>query len=540
MKRLLAFFLFCLAVSQGFSQSSSVPRPKLVVGIVVDQMRWDYLYRYYERYGEGGFKRLMNKGFNCQNTMINYVPTYTAPGHASIYTGAIPGIHGIVANDWIENQTGEHIYCTEDKMARAVGGSNKNGSMSPRNLLTTTITDELRLATNMRSKVFSFSLKDRSSILPGGHTANGAYWFDDSTGNFMTSSFYGKELQPWVTAFNNKRYADTFVNRPWKTLYPIANYKQSTDDNTPYEGVFSKEKASVFPHDLKANDYYRLRVSPGGNAILFKLAKVCIKAESLGQREETDFLCISFSAPDYVGHKYGPNSIEAEDVFLRLDKELAAFLEYLDDKIGSGNYTVFLTADHGAAHNARYMQDSGIPAGNVSEDSILKRINDCIVEHSTENARVKNFLNGQIYLPVDRTTEYDHERIYRKMRLFECVKRQPEIMYAIDLEEEKRDATVPEPIHTMVMNGYNPQRSGCMQLILAPGWYDMGSSTGTTHGAWNPYDSHIPLLWYGWGIPKGETHRTIYNTDIAATLAAILNIQMPNGCVGNVITEIKK
>ncbi len=540
MKRLLAFFLFCLSFSVVFAQSAAVPRPKLVVGIVIDQMRWDYLYRYYERYGEGGFKRLMNKGFNCQNTMINYVPTYTAPGHASIYTGATPGIHGIVANDWVENQTGEHVYCTEDKLARAVGGTSKNGSMSPRNLLTTTITDELKLATNMRSKVYSISLKDRSSILPGGHTADGAYWFDDSTGGFMSSSFYGKELPSWVVAYNNKRYSDSFANKKWETLYPLSTYIQSTPDNTPYEGTLAKGEKPIFPHDLKGENYYKLRFSPSGNTLIFKMAKACIKAEEMGQRAETDFLCLSFSSPDYAGHKFGPNSVEVEDMFLRLDRELAAFLNYLDNKIGEGNYTVFLTADHGAAHNARYLQDNGIPAGNVSEDTILKHINECIVEHATENSRVENFLNCQIYLPHDRTVEYDHARIYQKMRLFECLKRQPEIMYAIDLEEEKRDATVPEPIHTMVMNGYNPQRSGCMQLILSAGWYDMGSSTGTTHGMWNPYDSHIPLLWYGWGIPKGETHRTLYNTDIAATLAAILNIQMPSGCVGNVITEIKK
>jgi predicted AlkP superfamily pyrophosphatase or phosphodiesterase len=540
MKPVLAFFICLLLYSGVFAQTSSVQRPRLVVGIVIDQMRWDYLYRYYERYSEGGFRRLMNRGFNCQNTVINYIPTYTAPGHASIYTGSIPGIHGIIANDWIENQTGEHVYCTEDKLAKAVGGTKKNGSMSPANLLTTTITDELRLATNMRAKVFSFSLKDRSGILPGGHTANGAYWFDDSTGSFMSSTYYGAELPGWLTAFNNRRYADTFVNSQWETLYPISTYTQSTADNAPYEGLFSDEKAPVFPHKLKSDNYSRLRYAPAGNTILFKAAKACIKTEDLGQRTETDFLCLSFSAPDYAGHKYGPNSIEIEDMYLRLDKELAAFLDYLDDKIGEGNYTIFLTADHGAAHNARYLQDIGIPAGGVSEDTMLKKINECILGHSTENAGIKNFLNGQIYMPVDKTVAYDHERINRKMRLFECLKNQPEIEYAIDLEEENHNATVPEPIRTMILNSYNPQRSGNIQLILNPGWYDIAGTTGTTHGAWNPYDSHIPLLWYGWGIPKGETHRTVYNTDIAATLAALLHIQTPNGCVGNVITEIVK
>ncbi|HQE13072.1 MAG TPA: alkaline phosphatase family protein, partial [Flavipsychrobacter sp.] len=220
--------------------TSTLPRPKLVVGIVVDQMRWDYLYRYYDRYDKGGFKRLLHQGFSCENTMINYSPSYTAPGHAGIYTGSVPSVHGIAGNDWIDNQTGRHWYCVEDTNVVSIGGSKASGMMSPNNLLTTTITDELRLATNFKSKVVGISLKDRGSILPAGHLGK-AYWLDDSTGNLITSSYYSNELPEWVNQLNKRQLINTYLNNPWTTLYPIATYTQSLPDNNPYESSNKKE-----------------------------------------------------------------------------------------------------------------------------------------------------------------------------------------------------------------------------------------------------------------------------------------------------------
>lgn len=517
-----------------------IQQPKLVVGIVVDQMRWDYLYRYNERYTEGGFKRLMKDGFNCQNTMINYVPTFTAPGHACVYTGTVPSMHGIASNDWIDNKTGKAIYCTEDKTVQPVGGSCRAGLNSPRNLLSTTVADELRLATNMKSKTFGIAIKDRGAILPAGHTANGAYWFDDSTGNFISSTYYHQQLPGWMSSFNEKRWADSFINQQWNLLYDISSYTQSLDDNNLFEGKYKGEKQPVFPHnnsENKSKGFGVLRSLPGGNSIVFKAAKACIKGEKLGMSESADMLCLSLSTPDYVGHMFTSNSVETEDLYLRLDMELASFLNYLDRHIGVGNYTVFLTADHGAAHNSNYLKDIKIPAGNKPEHEALAEINAFVKAKTGKDSLIKDLSNYQVYLSETLIESIGVDREDVKDAAMQWFLKQDGVAYVVDMEDLD-DMVVPEPLKTMIINGYNRKRSGCIQVILEPGWYSGYGPTGTTHGTWNPYDAHIPLLWYGCGIRKGETFRTVHMTDIAATLSALLKIQMPNACIGNVITEI--
>lgn len=533
---MLFFFLFHFHVLA----QSNVQRPKLVVGIVVDQMRWDYLYRYYERYEEGGFKRLMKEGFNCQNTMINYTPSFTGPGHASIYTGTVPAIHGIVANDWVDNMTCNAVYCSEDKTVRPVDGSMKSGRMSPKNLLTTTITDELKLATNRRAKVYGVAIKDRGSILPAGHMANGAYWFDDSTGNFISSSYYANDLPGWLIKFNSKRYADSIIRKNWETLYPLNTYKQSLDDDNKYEGLFPGETAPVFPHSvggIQNRGYLGVRYLPGGNSLIFKMAKSCIEGEALGLDDETDFLCLSFSSPDYAGHKFAPNSIEVEDMFLRFDRELNKFLNYLDSEIGKGTYTVFLTADHGGAHNPVYMQNMGVPAGNMNEADNEPRLNALLKVKFGIDTLIRSVYNYQVYFNEEKIKAAAIKREEVKSTVINWLKTQEGITYVADLENLS-SIILPESIKTMIVNGYYAKRSGVIQVIYEPGWLSDDIPTGTTHGTWNPHDTHIPLLWYGWGIPKGSTYRTINMTDIAPTLAALLHIQMPNGNIGEVITEI--
>lgn len=512
-----------------------VVRPKLVVGIVVDQMRWDYLYKYYEKYSEYGLKRLMNEGFNCQNTMINYLPSFTGPGHATIYTGSVPAIHGIAANDWVDNGAGRFIYCTEDKTVQPVGGSRKAGQMSPRNMYTTTITDELKIATRGKAKVFGIGIKDRGSILPAGHSADGAFWFDDSTGNFISSSYYMQQLPAWLTRFNNRRWADTFMNSEWNLLYAANAYTNSTADNTDWEGNFPGETAPVFPHKTpvyKNRGYYGIRYMPAGNTLTFKAAKTCIKGEQMGVDDITDFLCVTFSTPDYAGHNYGPDAVEMEDMYLRWDKELATFLAYLDKHIGKGKYTVFLTADHGAAHNAGYMNSMKIPAGSETQAEATDRLNEYLKEKTGKDSLIKALYNYQVYFNNNAGEEEDI-----KAMVTDWLYKQDGVAYVVDMQDMD-DAVVPEPIKTMIVNGYNRERSGSIQVIMKPGWYSGHGKTGTTHGSWNPYDTHIPLLWYGAGIKKGQTHRTVNMTDIAPTLAALLRVQMPNGCIGQVITEI--
>lgn len=541
MKRIIPVLCLLFLHTIVNAQQKNIQRPKLVVGIVVDQMRWDYLYRYYDRYGEGGLKRMMNNGFNCQNAMINYLPSFTAPGHATIYTGSIPAIHGISANDWLDYTTGKMTYCTGDSAVAPIDGSAKAGKMSPRNMQANTITDELKIATQQRAKVFGIGLKDRGSILPAGHAANGAFWFDDSTGNFMTSSYYVNELPNWLSKFNSKRWADTLMAQEWNLLYPLSSYINSTPDNMPsVEGLLKGETQPVFPHRAAGDKGYNgLRFTPGGNTITFKAAKACIKGEQLGADNITDFLCVTFSTTDYAGHNYGPDAVEMEDMYLRFDLELAAFLSYLDKNVGEGSYTVFLTADHGAAHNAEYMRSLKIPAGSETQAQATARMNEYLRVMTGKDSLVLTLYNYQVFLNQDALQQKGVDKHLVKQHIATWLKMQDGVAFVIDLEH-LADAVVPEPIRTMVVNGYHPERSGSIQIIMKPGWYSGYSKTGTTHGTWNPYDTHIPLLWYGSGVAKGATYETVYMTDIAPTIAALLHIQMPNGCVGRVITAVIK
>ena len=534
--KVLLIGLLLLLSLRSTSQQTTIERPKLIVGIVVDQMRWDYLYRYYERYGTGGFKRLLNHGFSCENTFINYLPSYTAPGHASIYTGSVPSIHGIAGNDWMDNFTGRHWYCVEDTSVTSVGGSLVAGRMSPNTLLTTTITDELRLATNFKSKVVGISLKDRGSILPAGHLGK-AYWYDDSTGNLITSSFYENQLPQWLNDFNAQKLPTKYLSKPWELLYPANTYTQSLKDDNPYEGKLKTEIAPVFPHNYNATKLGNLRKIPSGNTYTLDAAKAAIVGEKLG-KTGTDFLCISLSATDYIGHNYTSNSVEAEDTYLRLDKDIATFLEYLDKNIGAGNYLVFLSADHGVAHNSIYMNDLKIHGGNQSEGQLGKDLQTHLkAKFNTDKLAIVE--NYQVVLNEKLIKEQDINRTEVKNETKNWLLSQYHVAYVLDMENIHKGA-VPDLIKQKAINGYNRRRSGYLLIINDPGWYYGYAPTGTTHSTWHPYDTHIPLLFYGWKIPKGKSNRTIYMEDIAATLAALLHIQMPNGCIGNVITEVVK
>jgi len=536
-KCLLAILFPITAICQGnFSQS----RPKLVVGIVVDQMRWDYLYRYYDRYSDGGFKRLLNEGFSCENTMIHYLPSYTAVGHSCIFTGSVPAINGIAGNDWIDKKTGRDIYCTDDSTVSTVGAEGNAGKMSPAHLLTTTVTDELRLATNFASKVVGVSLKDRASILPAGHTANAVFWMDDASGNFISSTYYMNQLPDWVTRFNKKQYVKKFMQKKWETLYPIQTYQQSDADDQSYEGKFSGESAPVFPHRLEdayAKNKGTFRSTPFGNTLILDFAKEALKNYQLGEGKNTDFLTINCASTDYVGHKFGPNSIEVEDTYLRLDKDLEAFFKYLDDNIGKGQYLIFLTADHGAAQAIGFNEAHHIPSDLWNDGRISDQLNDYLKNIFGIEKLSYGIMNYQVFLNDPKMDQEKLDREKVKSAAIDFLQKIPGVMYTIDVADIG-NTPLPEPIKSMVINGYNQSRSGDIQIILQPGWFEGSNITGTTHGTWNPYDTHIPLLWYGWKIAPGHTNRLIHMEDIAPTVAALLHIQMPNGNVGTAITEV--
>ena len=522
---------------------TSIPaRPKLVVGIVVDQMRWDYLYRYANRYGSGGFNRLLSQGFTCENTHIPYIPTVTAAGHTGIYTGSVPAIHGIASNNFYIQATGKSIYCTEDSTVKTVGSSSKAGQMSPANLLVTTITDELRLATNFKSKVIGVALKDRGGILPAGHAANAAYWFDDASGNWITSTYYMAALPTWVNNFNSQKLPEKYINQDWNTLYPIETYSQSTADDNLYEGKLSGEKAPVFPHYLSKmfkGNFGIIRTSPYGNQLTLDFAKEVIKNEQMGKGSHTDFLTVSFSSTDYVGHKYGVNAIETEDVYLRLDKNLAELFNTLDATVGKGQYTVFLSADHGAAHNPTFLKDHKIPASIWSTSTVLRNLNSALENEFKQAKLVLSLSSYQVTFNNQLIEKQNLNMEEIKDFSVKFLAKQEGIAYAVDMEKASI-ASIPNALKAKIINGYNRERSGAIQIVLKPGVFSASGTTGTSHGTWNPYDTHIPLVFMGWGIKHGSLNRQTSMADIAPTLAALLHIQEPNGNIGLPIEEVLK
>lgn len=519
----------------------TVARPKLVVGMVVDQMRWDYLYRFYSRYGQGGFKRLINEGFSAENTLIPYTPTLTACGHSSVYTGSVPAINGIIGNNWFDPQLGRDVYCVEDKSVITVGSVSKAGLMSPKNLLVTTVTDELRMATNFRSKVISVSLKDRGAILPGGHTANGVYWYDGATGNFITSTHYMQQLPTWVNDFNAKKLPNKYFSEDWNTLYPITTYTESTADDKAYERLFKDEKTPTFPHLFKqyANKNYSLMTSmPQGNTFTLEFAKTAIPAEKLGQTGNTDFLAVSLSSTDYVGHQFGPNSIELEDTYLRLDKDLEDFFNYLDQTIGKGNYLFFLTADHGVTHVPGFSKENKLPSGGLATKKYKSDLDSLILKEFKVKDAIFTLINNQLIFDTDaiKAANADYSKI--KQFSIDYLVKQEGVLNAIDIKNIG-NASLPQDLKMKITNGYNARRSGDVYIILDAGWYP-SLSPGTGHAAWNPYDSHIPNVFMGWGVRPGKTNKEYYMTDIAPTVAALLHIQQPSGSIGKVITELIK
>lgn len=539
MQRCKLLFLAALFPLMNFAQQP-IARPKLVVGVVIDQMRWDYLYRYYDRYAaNGGFKRMLNMGYSCENTMIPYAPTVTACGHSTIYTGAVPAISGITGNMWWDSQLQKTVYCTEDKSVNTVGSTSSLGKMSPVNMLVNTIGDELRMATNFNGKVVGVAIKDRGGILPAGHKANAAYWYDNTVGSWITSTFYMNELPKWVSDFNSQKLVDKYYQQGWNLLYPAATYLQSTADEKSYE---AKPFGDKFPYTLSGfigKDYGKIATTPMGNTLTSEFAKAAITGEQLGTDGVTDMIAISYSAPDYIGHSFGPNSVEEEDNYLRLDKELGNLLDFLDAKVGKNQYVLFLSADHGVVAVPEFLKENKMPGGRLMMADLAKSMNKSLNEVYKIPNMVVSDDNYQVHL---NHKAMDSAKIETKPVvdwIVNYLQAQPAIARVFPLDQ-LNIVPLPATIRTMLNNGYYPTRNGDIQIILKPGYIEAWSNTGTTHGLWNPYDAHIPLLWYGWGIKAGKTNRETYMTDIAPTLAAMLHIQMPNGCVGHVITEVMK
>lgn len=494
MKKIFLSLLVCIVV---LTASAQVARPKLVVGLVIDQMRWDYMYYYYDKFGEGGMKRLMAEGFSCDNQMLNYVPTITGVGHSSIYTGAVPAANGIPGNDFYLD--GKRIYCTDDPTVKGVGTDSKAGNMSPKNMLGTTIGDMLRCATDFRSKVIGIALKDRASILPAGHSANAAYWYDKSVAGFITSSYYMEKLPDWVKKFNRE-----------------AGMKKGYDPKSGADGV----------------------------TLTFNMAEAALKNEQLGKGETPDMLCISISSTDAISHKTGtwlsPGK-ENEEVFLTLDRDMKNFLEALDAQVGKGNYLLFLTADHGGSHNPNTLKEHKLPGGGCDMGAKMRDLNEKLkAEFGLDIKYAKDVIGEGLYL--------DHELLAQNKLCLEKVKAaairilkaDPDLQWVIDYEKAAY-ASVPQWVRERIINGYYQGRSG--DIILMPRinyfeWPVAKDFLGSSHGTWTPADTHIPLIFMGWNIKPGYTNRQTHMDDTAPTVCSLLHIQMPDACTGNPIVEV--
>jgi predicted AlkP superfamily pyrophosphatase or phosphodiesterase len=514
-------------------------RPKLVVGIVVDQMKMEYLYRFSDDFSPNGFKRLMGDGYTFQNMHFNYMPTYTGPGHASIYTGTTPSSHGIVGNEWFSRVLGKELYCTDDSAVKTVGdGTVKEGEMSPKNMQTTSITDELRLATNFKGKVFGLSLKDRGAILPAGHFANWAFWYS-KTGAFISSTFYGSTLPDWVTQFNTEKRYLPYINKGWELSRPAATYNESLEDNNPYEGKLYNSTAPVFPYNLKEmyekNDAGVLRATPFGNNLLADFAMKTIENEELGKDNITDFLTVSFSSTDYVGHLQGPRSMELQDTYLRLDQTIADFLLYLDKTVGKDNYLLFLTADHAGAENVNYLRDNKYGVKSVNPSDIrngLKKFSvdtfgvDLVLNYSNFNL----FFNKEII----KTKGLELSKVKLAFKDYLMTQEQVKRVYS---EEEILASSGHDYYLNCIAKGYDATQDGDLIVLDKPGFIEY-SGTGTSHGTPYSYDTHVPVIFYGWNIKKGETHDRKVITQIAPTIAQLIKIPFPNGTEANVLTEV--
>ena len=535
MKRVSHFAMLLLTISV-FAQQQ---RPKLVVGIVVDQMKPDYLQRFYDDFGDNGFKRLLNEGYTFHNTHYNFLPTYTAPGHASIYTGTTPSIHGIVGNDWFSRRLQKERYCTDDADVQIIGNSAKGDDpMSPKNLLTTTITDELRLSTNFKGKVIGMSIKDRGAILPAGHFANWAFWYS-KTGSFISSTFYGPTLPTWVNEFNDEKHYLPFLTKSWELFKPLATYNESLTDDNPYEGKLYKADKPVFPYDLKSmyekNDAGVIRATPFGNNLLAEFAKRAIEKEALGIDEVTDFLAVSFSSTDYVGHILGPRSIELQDTYLRLDETIADFLFYLDKTVGKGNYLLFLTADHAGAENTQFLKDNKYNVTNVEPKDITKGLKKFSVDTYGEDL-INNYSNFNIYFDKEKIKTKALDLVKVKQSFKDYLMAQEHVKRVYTEEEIVADNGNDFHLHC-IARGFDPTEGGDLVVIDKPGYIEYGA-TGTSHGTSYPYDTHVPLIFFGWNIKSGETHDRKVITAIAPTIAQKININFPNGTEAEVLTEI--
>lgn len=531
MKKLTFLSVLVGVIFCSMAQEVEQKKTKLLIGIVVDQLRYDYLDKFSEDFSKEGFNRLLNEGFYARNVNYNYKPTYTGPGHASIFTGTTPSIHGIVGNNWYSRAEKGSVYCVELKDEEG------NKYYSPERMKSRTIADEVRLFTNFRGKSYGVSLKDRGAILPAGHLANGAYWFNGKKGKWVSSNFYKESNPDWLKEFNSIDLKEKYLNKDWVLLAEESVYKKSLADKNPYEGELYEGSGQSFPYDLKKGfekkGYDILKSIPQGNSMTVDIALSLIQANQLGEDEFLDFLSVSFSATDYVGHRFGVNSREVQDTYLRLDREIARLLNHLDKKIGKDNYLLFLTSDHGAGEVPAFLQAQSAPAGYLDAKLIKSTIEEELDKKYGEADWVEYFINFNLYFNKTALLEKEVDLNQLNKTVTRTLLQMEGIADVFHQDREVYNSKY----NRMIKNGLLASESGDLVILESPN-YIIYSTTGSTHGSPYHYDTHVPLIFYGGGIINGESFEPYRIIDIAPTAAAILKIPFPDGVSGRVINEV--
>lgn len=525
------------------ASSSDLDKPKLVVSIVVDQMRFDNLDKYNGSYSDNGFKRLIREGFNLKNNHFNYVPTVTGPGHASISTGSTPKTHGIAGNNWFDKKTRKDVYCTTDLDYENLGGNAYSAKMSPNNLLVETLGDLNRIENDMNSKTISIAIKDRGSILMGGKKANAAYWFyGKDKGEWVSSKYYMQELPDWVNSFNNSGFISTYI-REWNTLYDINSYNESRSDDNKFEKSFKGDPSVTFPYDLNKlkdlNDGYdMLKETPFGNSLTTDFAIEAIFNEKLGKDQYTDVLTISYSSTDYIGHNFGVDAKETQDAYLRLDLEIERLLNFLDSHVGKNEYTLFLTADHGAAKIPAYLNSIGVKSQNIEEGTVKNILNDVLFKSFGSNQLISKIMNSQIYLNDNTINSLNLNLDIIEKTIINTLS-QLDFIDKVYTSNEIINGNFDSGYELLIQNGYNIPRSGDIIFKLKENVISYGNK-GTTHGSGYSYDTHVPLIFFGKKIVQGESNVKTKITDIAPTIAKLLGLKKLSDSTGEVLDFVIK
>jgi len=572
-RRILAISLLLVLVVISSAQRRPQPdtvrskRPRLVLLIVVDQFRYDYLDRFDDLFVANGLRRLMREGASWTQSNYDHFPTYTAPGHGTIMTGAYPAETGIVGNDWPDRTTGKRVSSVSDTQEKLLGGKPDDQGSSPRKLMSSTIGDELRLVTNDRSKVIGVSIKDRSAILPAGRNANAAYWFSVTSGTMVSSTYYFDQLPAWVNNFNNPRPADQYFGKKWERLLSESEYiKRAGPDSPTWETVTAAGDTNSFPHTVTGGAstpgpafYSAFDHSPFSNELILSFAQQAISNEQLGQDDDTDVLTVSFSGNDYVGHRYGPYSQEAMDVALRTDRQIATLLDFVQAKVGLANTLIAFTADHGVAPIPEHAGAIGLGGARIKTTDLLNALRaaikakynpnvtspdptvDYIYKFNDNGVARDGFMNGNIYfnyaaLERDKVNAEELAQVVGMAALTVTgVAR-----YFTRAQLLRGATSITDPIERRVLHGFYPSRSGDVVLIAEPFKY-LGDTITATHGSAYSYDTHVPTIIMGAGVNPGRYLEPATPADIAPTLAALLRITQPPNATGRVLIEaIKK